>query len=181
MRAVVIYESMYGNTHHVADAIAVGLGDTMEVTVLPAHDATPEALADADLLVVGGPTHVHGLPRANTRHAAVEGAEKDPTLELEPDAESTGLREWFEALPAALHGRGAAFDTRIDVSPVLSGRASKGIAKRLRHHGVDLIGEPMSFLVDKESHLVDGEDARARSWGATLASWAAEPRVAGRR
>src|SRR5688500_13337801 len=91
MRAAVIYESMYGNTHHVADAIATGLRETMEVTVLPAHDATAEALAGAELLVVGGPTHVHGLPQANTRHAAVEGAEKDPTLEVQPDAESTGL------------------------------------------------------------------------------------------
>jgi hypothetical protein len=178
MRAVVVYESMYGNTHHVADAIAAGLGDSMEVTVVPAHDATPDVLADARVVVVGGPTHVHGLPRASTRHAAVEGAEEDPTLEVEPDAESTGLREWFETLPASLAGRAAAFDTRMDVSPVLSGRASKGIAKRLRHHGLELIGEPMSFLVDKENHLVEGEDERARAWGATLASWAAEPSVA---
>jgi hypothetical protein len=68
----------------------------------------------------------------------------------------------------------AAFDTRIHISPVLSGRASKGISKRLRHHGWHEVAEPESFFVDKESALVDGEDERAVEWGRTLARAAAE-------
>ena len=66
VRAVVIYESMYGNTHLVADAIAVGLrAAAFDITIVPVSQAGPAVLADADLVVVGGPTHVHGMSRAS--------------------------------------------------------------------------------------------------------------------
>jgi menaquinone-dependent protoporphyrinogen IX oxidase len=171
MKAVVVYESMYGNTHLVADAVADGLrGGGIEVAVVPVGDADAGRVADADLLVVGGPTHVHSLSRPSTRKAAVEAAEKpDSVLEVDPDAEGAGLRDWFDGL-APLTGDAAAFDTRIDASAVLTGRASKGIAKRLRKHGATLVAEPESFLVTKESHLLDDESAHARAWGARLAA-----------
>ena len=69
--------------------------------------------------------------------------------------------------------RGAAFDTRVDISPILSGRASNSIAKALHHHGFRLIAEPESFLVDRETRLLPGELERARAWGAALATVAA--------
>lgn len=47
MQAVVVYESMYGNTHHVADAIAAGLQDSFQVTVVPVAEASPAILAEA--------------------------------------------------------------------------------------------------------------------------------------
>lgn len=170
MRAVVVYESMFGNTHTVADHIAEGMRPTHEVTVVPVSGATPEVLDGVELLVVGGPTHVHGMSNATSRSNAVDmAAKEDAGLELDPDAEGEGLRDWFHHLPR-LHGvRAAAFDTRIGtVSPIVSGHASKGIAKRLRHHGVELVADPESFLVDKDSHLMDGEAFRARQWGETL-------------
>ena len=67
-------------------------------------------------------------------------------------------------------GAAAAFDTRIDAPAALTGRASKGIAKRLRRCGFSLVVEPESFLVDKHNRLVDGEEERARAWGAALAA-----------
>jgi hypothetical protein len=167
MRAVVVYESMYGNTHLVADAIAAGLGDG-DVRVVPVGDASAKLVRDADLLVVGGPTHVHGMSRESTRAAAREAAEKPGSdLEMDPDAEGPGLREWFDDL-AALGGAAAAFDTRVDAPAGFTGRASKGIAKRLRRQGCTLVAEPESFLVTKETHLEPDEEARARSWGETL-------------
>jgi flavodoxin len=66
MRAVVVYESMYGNTHQVAEAIGAGLGGAFEVSVVPVSKAGPAVLADADLVVVGGPTHLHAMSRAAT-------------------------------------------------------------------------------------------------------------------
>jgi hypothetical protein len=170
MKAVVVYESMYGNTHLVADAIAQGLraGAEDDVAVVPVEEAEAESLTGADLLVVGGPTHAHGLPRPTTRHAAAEAAAKpDSGLEMEPDAEGPGLREWFDGV-AALGARAAAFDTRVDGPAVFTGRASKGIAKRLRGHGCDLVAEPTSFLVTKENHLVEDEERHAREWGTQL-------------
>src|SRR5579872_93280 len=71
MRAVVVYESMYGNTHLIADAIGAGLGSAFDVSVIPVSEAGSAVLADADLVVVGGPTHIHGISRARTRKAAV--------------------------------------------------------------------------------------------------------------
>jgi len=168
-RAVVMYESMYGNTHHVATAIADGIGPDFEVTIVPVERTEPDLLEHLDLLVVGGPTHGHGMSRASTRHAAVEAANKPSSdLEVEPDAEGPGLREWFEGHdPIDL--RAAAFDTRVDMSALVTGRASKGIAKKLRHAGATLVVEPESFLVTKDNQLEPGETERALAWGSRVA------------
>lgn len=69
MRALVVYESMYGNTHQVAYAVGAGLGTAFEVRIVPVSEASPAVLADADLVVVGGPTHLHSMSRASTRKA----------------------------------------------------------------------------------------------------------------
>ena len=61
MRALVVYESMYGNTHVAAMNIAAGLSARHDVTLVPVTRATPELFAAADLLVVGGPTHLHRM------------------------------------------------------------------------------------------------------------------------
>jgi menaquinone-dependent protoporphyrinogen IX oxidase len=170
MKTVVIYESMYGNTHLVADAIAEGLRDTGEVLVVPVDEAKAALVEEADLVVVGGPTHAHGMSRASTRQAALTAAEKPGSdLVVDPDAEGPGLRDWFATLEW-MSGRAAAFDTRIDAPPVLTGRASKGIARMLRHHGFTLMAEPESFLVTKATHLAADEQKRARDWGVQLAA-----------
>ena len=70
MRALVVYESLYGNTHIVASNIADGMRGTDEVTLVPVSAATPDLVAEADLLVVGAPTHIHGLSTASSRQAA---------------------------------------------------------------------------------------------------------------
>lgn len=168
MKAVVIYESMYGNTHLVADAIGEGLSETVEVVVIPVGEAEPALLDEADLIVVGGPTHAHGVSRPSTRKAAVDAAQKAGSdLVLEPDAAGTGLRDWFATLNWT-SGRAAAFDTRIDAPAALTGRASKGITRMLRHHGLTVVAEPESFLVTKASHLEPDEAKRARDWGVQL-------------
>jgi hypothetical protein len=179
MRAVVIYESMYGNTHLVADAIASGLFDEAELTgvplteltVAPMVQATPEMLQTADLVAIGGPTHVHGMSRAATRKAAVDAVHKAPApeYELDRDAPGVGIREWFASLPH-FSGRAAAFDTRMEGVPIFTGRASKGIARQLRKHGFTLVAPPESFLVTTRNALVDGEEARAQRWGTQLTS-----------
>jgi len=169
MRVVVVYESMFGNTHVIADHIAEGLRTRSETTVVPVHDATEDLLDGADLLVVGGPTHVHGMSSHRSREGAKEIAAKDDDLELDPDAEGPGLRDWFDELTDGRSGRAAAFDTRVHATAVLTGQASKGIAKRLRRHGFDLVVEPESFFVDKENHLEPDEAERATAWGRSLA------------
>ena len=169
MRAVVVYESMYGNTHQIAEAIGAGLRTAFDVRVVPVSRVSGEMIADAGLLVVGGPTHVHGMSRASTRKAAVEAADKPVGgLRTEPDALGPGLREWFGSL-GHYQGRAAAFDTRVHAPAALTGRASRGVARLLREHGFDVVAEPESFLVTKHDRLEPHEQDRARAWGAELA------------
>lgn len=169
MHALVVYESMFGNTHGVAEQIAHGLRWRHECDVVPVGEATEELRAAAELLVVGGPTHAHGMSNTVSRRSAADLAAKADDLELDPDAEGPGLRDWFDGLDRAA-GRGAAFDTKIAGPGAITGRAAKGIAKRLRRHGYTLIAEPESFLVDKQSHLLAGEADRAEEWGKELAA-----------
>ena len=174
MKAVVVYESMYGNTHRVADAIGRGLAGAGEVVVVPVSEAGPAVVGDADLVVVGGPTHAHGMSRPSTRQAAVDQAKPDNSVD--PSASGPGVREWLDSIPP-IAASAAAFDTRAGVAPpLLTGRASKGIAKQLHQHGFGQVAEPESFLVDKENSLQPGEEERAQEWGARLAAAVAPPR-----
>lgn len=167
MKVIVVYESMFGNTHLIAEAIAAGMASA-DAKAVPVGEATSEVLAGADLVVVGGPTHVHGMSRDSTRASAVTMATKPGhEVELDPDAEGPGLRDWFDALGANARWA-AAFDTRAEGSTLLTGRASKGISKRLRQHGFEEILEPCSFFVTKENHLQSGEADHARQWGEQL-------------
>lgn len=175
MRAVVVYESMYGNTHAVASEIAEGMRrarPTDEVDLVPVSEASVEVLQGADLVVVGGPTHMHGVSWSSTRNTARNDAAKhDGELELDPDApdsHSPGLRDWFHLIGNVDGVAAAAFDTRFDASPAFTGRASRGITHKLHHHGYHTIVEPESFLIDKNNHLVAGETDRARAWGESV-------------
>jgi hypothetical protein len=167
MTAVVIYESMYGCTRQISDAIARGIGRHRGVVVVPVREATPEALAGAELVVVGGPTHIHTVSRPSSRKAAVTAAGKADGPHLEPGAEGPGVREWL-ATAGPLTAPTAAFDTRLQGRAILTGRASKRIDRALRRLGANRAAAPRSFLVQKDNTLVPGELERAEAWGAEL-------------
>lgn len=171
MKALIVYESMYGNTHVVAEAVAAGLGGEPDVEVCTTDEATAARVADADLVVVGGPTHVHGMASGASREGAIKEAAKKPELDLDPAVESESLRAWFDALDDVRGTRGVAFDTRASGPSVLTGSAAKGIAKRMRRHGFSLVAGPESFIVKGSGGpLEEGELDRAVEWGRTLAS-----------
>jgi hypothetical protein len=79
------------------------------------------------------------------------------------------LRDWLAAL-GRLDIRGAAFDTRADGPAMLTGRASKTIAKLLQRHGIALLAPAESFLVTKDNQVRPGEQDRAEQWGRDLAA-----------
>src|SRR5262249_58296384 len=129
MRVVIVYESMFGNTHLIADAIAEGLAPGNEVTVVPVARAGRELLDGADLVVAGGPTHIHGMSGARSRAGAAEMAHKDGSqLTLDPGAEGPGLRDWLTGL-GQIHTPRPAFDTRLPAAPMPTGRAAKTTAE----------------------------------------------------
>jgi hypothetical protein len=165
VRVLVVYESMYGNTHAVATDIAAGLSAAHEVTLVPVTRASRVLVAGADLIVAGAPTHQHGLPTIGSRRMAAETArEPDSGLTMDPDADGPGLRAWLEGLNA--EGLlAAAFDTRLSGMPALTGRASRPIARVLTRRGCRVLLAPESFLVDGQNALLQGEATRACSWG----------------
>jgi flavodoxin-like protein len=168
MRALVVYESMYGNTHAVACGIAAGLRATHEVTLVPVSAATPELLAEADLLVAGGPTHMHGMSSASSRRMAVQAAAKEGSgLTLDAAARGPGIREWLKSADGG-RALAAAFDTRLSGVPAFTGRASRAISRLLKRNGCTIIAAPESFLVSQQNTLLDGEADRARRWGMTV-------------
>lgn len=174
MRAVVIYESMYGNTHRVAINVAAGLSAAHEVKLIPVARATPELIASADLLVAGGPTHMHRMSTAASRQMAGQAAsEPGSGLTMDPDADGPGVRRWLDGI-GTTGALAAAFDTRLSGLPAFTGRASRGISRLLKQHGFRLLAAPESFLVSKQNTLLDGEAERARRWGATLGALATD-------
>jgi hypothetical protein len=169
MRVLVVYESMFGNTMAIAEAVAQGLAAVRDVEVLDVDlvevGSAPDALGDdVDVLLVGGPTHAFGLTRARTRADAAERT-CEPLVSTGP-----GLREWLAALPRSHRSVAVAvFDTRAR-KPGLPGSAAKGAAKRLRRLGLRLVVPPESFTVEgMTGPLTDGEAERARSWAEHVA------------
>jgi len=163
-KALVIYESMWGNTEKVARAVAAGLASWLEVEVCEVGAAPAAPTPDVDLLVIGAPTHAFSMSRASTREdarrrGAVGGAE-------------TGLREWLDELPSGRHPqRVATFDTRIEKVRHLPGSAAKSAARAAHHRGYPRASEVESFFVaGVEGPLEDGELVRASAWGRRISA-----------
>jgi len=167
MKSLIVYESMFGDTQLIADAIADGLSaqvagdvaDVVEVGTAPTSIGT-----DVDLLVVGGPTHAFSMSRPSSREDATRQANGHSTV-----SHGRGIREWLEILSLPADLATAAFDTKMS-RPRLPGSAGRAAEKRLRRKGCRIIAPAEDFFVaGTQGPLVDGEQVRARSWGADLA------------
>jgi hypothetical protein len=161
MKAVVVYESLWGNTAAVARAVAEGIGP--DVLALSTAEATGPAIADVDLIVAGAPVLGFQLPTDRMRDSIASNPAGAPRP---PDLSHPSMRSWLEALPA---GKGvfAAFETGLRWSP---GGATSAIARSLEQAGYRPIVKGQRFVVKgKWGPLRDGELERARRWGAELA------------
>lgn len=162
MKALVVYESMFGATQSAAEAIGEGLtphGSVRVVEVGALVDESGGAVADdVDLLVVGGPTHAFSMSRANTRRdARKEGL---PII-----SSGVGVREWLDGATIPGGVACAAFDTKV-ATPKLPGAASSGITKRLRRLGGRMTAKAETFAVQGTAGgLLEGERERAKAWG----------------
>ena len=166
MKIVVIFESIYGNTAAVAEAVAKGLTEYGHVDLRPVDEADLEA----DLLVFGAPTHAHGLSSRMTRASIEEEARKrreaGKPIDYDPTA---GMRQLIAKTPRVDGVPAACFDTRFHKSRVLTGSAAKTMAKKLRERGYQIIAAPESFFVlDVEGPLEATELRRAETWGASI-------------
>jgi flavodoxin len=146
VNTIVIYLSRFGNTRRVAEEIAEAFDDQGGTRIMPADRVTAAELADADLVIVGSPTHRMNLPQE--------------------------LRPWLEVLPRrALRGVWvAAFDTSYKMSRWLAPfTAAPKLDRKLRKLGGRRAVRPETFHVTaREGPLYEGEIERARAWGASL-------------
>lgn len=121
MRALVVYESMYGNTEEIAQAVRNGLLGSVAAELVEVSDAPGALPDDVDLLVVGGPTHGFGMSRPGTRDTARKQAGESLV------SRGRGIREWLTELPPARRDvLSATFDTRFDKPRWLTGSAARG-------------------------------------------------------
>ena len=155
MRALVVYDSIFGNTEQIARAVGAAVGAEPDVQVVRVSDTTPEGLAAAELLVVGSPTRGFRPTPATSK-----------LLKSIPAQRLQGVRV-------------AAFDTRVDVAKVnnkvltafvkVFGYAAEPIAKALQKKGGTPAGVPAGFfVVASEGPLAEGELERATAWARGL-------------
>jgi hypothetical protein len=177
MRATVVYESLFGHTWEVAEAVAEGLraaAPGVAVDCRPVVDAGP-AVGQVDLLVVGGPTHFLGMSSPRSRRVVRQYQERaaghHPRQAPGKHPADPGVREWLAALPLAAGRRlAAAFDTRL--TTLFPGSAARLMARSLEEHGYEVITRPEGFLVESMlGPLSAGERDRARAWGSALAGF----------
>jgi Flavodoxin len=161
MKVIVVYESHWGNTAAVARAIADGFGTGAQA--LSTDEASPAAVAEADLIVAGAPVMAFSLP-SDKMLATLAGDSKAPSP---PDLSHASMRSWLDGLPVG-HGRSAEFETGLRWSP---GGATGAIGRKLEQAGFKRLDKSQRFVV-KGSYgpLRDGELERAQRWGSELAA-----------
>lgn len=155
MKALIVYDSFFGNTEQIAQAIGKALGSPEEVQVVRVSNVQPGQLSGLNLLIVGAPTR---------------GFRPSPLTS-----------KWLGSIPAnALQGvKVAGFDTRIpwDVMPgvlrpmaKIFGFAAKPISDKLQKKGGTVAAPPEGFFVkNTQGPLAEGELERAVAWAKQLA------------
>ncbi|GAA2110736.1 hypothetical protein GCM10009841_33020 [Microlunatus panaciterrae] len=160
MHAVVVYESMFGDTQQVAEAVAAGMTDEMTVEVVEVSDAPHQLASDIDLLVIGAPSHAFSVSREHTR------GEHAPRGQV---SSGCAVREWLETLQHEGDVPFVAFDTKA-AQPGLPGSATHAADRRLQLLGFQRLAPAETFFVSGVAgSLVTGEVARATRWGKVLA------------
>lgn len=162
MGVLIVVESSFGNTRHIAEAIAVGLTEKKREPRIIRVDAAPlEIPRDVRLLLIGGPTHDHGMSTSGSRaRMLAEGGELTPAI---------GVQDWIGHLTPSTDLPIRTFDTR-SASKFLPSTA-RIAARELKHRGFLGAKTGESFLVIEGElpKIAEGEIERATEWGRQLA------------
>jgi flavodoxin len=144
MNTLIIYDSKFGNTEKIAQAMATALGEHGKVHLVQAEKANAFNLVNAidiELLVIGCPTQIHGV--------------------------SPAIKALLNIIPPhALRGLPTiCFDTRYNSARWITGSAGRRMAQQLLDKGAAVVTQPESFFVDQaEGPLQPGELNRAVAW-----------------
>lgn len=154
MRGLVVYDSVYGNTEKIAEAISSGIAISNEVETLHVKRVDHKAIKSFDLLVVGSPTH---------------GGR--PTPDVQAFLNKIGESALYGVQVAAFDTRFSAKDQNIGLRFLMRaiGYAADKIARKLKALGGQLVLSAEGFIViDREGPLKEGELERAAEWGKSI-------------
>ena len=155
MNTWIIYDSKFGNTEKIAQAITMALHDYSTVHTLPVNKANAFSLvnaSDIDMLIVGCPTQTHGI--------------------------SPAMKSFLDKIPPnALRGLPTVcFDTRLNSPRWISGSAAHNLARVLYEKGAYVVVKSESFFVgEAEGPLETGELDRAATWAQAVVTRLAVP------
>ncbi len=137
MRALVIYDSVHGNTERIAKAIGGALGEG--ATVSRVNETSSAITEKTDVIVIGSPTH---------------GGRPTPEIQALIDRTS------FQGVKVAV------FDTRLEGRIIRAfGYAAPRMGDSLKTKGATLVVPPEGFIVKKtKGPLKEGEIERAATW-----------------
>lgn len=171
MKALVVYESLFGNTEQVAQAITRGLSEHLEVELVEVSKAPLVITEPLTLIVIGGPTHAFSMTRPSTREDAIRAGANQ-------GSKAVGVREWLGHQRNGPHRELVAmFDTRVGKVRHLPGSAAKGAVKLAHKLGYATAAKPESFYVEGVTGpLRGGELDRAQAWGERLGVAVRRPR-----
>ena len=164
MSALVVVETYFGNTRHLADVVANGLrNDGIDTVVVAVEDAPTQLDDGIELLVIGAPTHDLGLSTAESRQAAC--------ARQGHSAPMIGVREWMGLVTVpSIPPLVAVFDTRTGY-PWLPGSAAAQASACLSSRGFPVIPARETFRVQGiTGPLNEGEDDRAERWTTVVAA-----------
>ncbi len=157
MKALVVYDSFFGNTEQIAQAIGRALGERAQVETLRVGDVRPEHLTGLQYLVVGSPTR--GFRPTPAIVSLLKGLPKDGLKGVKVAA--------FDTRITAEDIESAVFILRVLVN--IFGYAAKPIADRLEKKGGELVAPPEGFFVEgTEGPLTEGELERAAAWAGQI-------------
>lgn len=145
MKTLILYDSLYGNTKIIAEAI----GEAMpgQVALINVTEVDVSEIDTYDLLLLGGPTHGGGI--------------------------SENVQALLDQIPPSiLEGKPvAAFDTRMTNKLILLfGCAAPKISGTFKQKGAELVAKPEGFFVSGgKGPLKEGEVERAAGWAQEIA------------
>jgi len=152
LKVCVVYDSVYGNTAKIAEAMIEGVGGSQS-RLIKAQEASKDDLANIDLLFVGSPTHAGTFIES--------------------------VKKFLASIPtgALQNVRAAAFDTSYDINTQKAflrfimktfGYAAPKIAKGLSGKGAAVLATETFIVLDTEGPLQDGEVERAIEWASAV-------------
>jgi flavodoxin len=143
MNVLIVYLSFYGNTANIAEKIAEAIGENATVRFI--EDVSNREIAEADLVILGSPTHKYYEP--------------------------SDMREFLDGLPEeSIRGKYfCVFDTRFNQPISKQGSAALEISRRIKRRGGILFFPTESFFVEeREGPLEDGQEEKAEKWGHSI-------------